>query len=88
MIGPRARRLKCMIEPASLVVADRLLSSASSCLQPRQAYLQPDSPTYAGVEAALEATARLLQLARRKGVLVIHTNVEFLPGGLNGGGLA
>lgn len=53
-----------------------------------QAYLQPDSPIYAGVESALEATARLLHLARRKGVLVIHTNVEFLPGGLNGGGLA
>lgn len=50
-----------------------------------QAYLQPDSPIYAGVEEALAATQRLLELARRKGVLVIHTNVEFLPGGLNGG---
>lgn len=39
------------------------------------------------MEEALAATARLLELARRKGVLVIHTNVEFLPGGLNGGGL-
>lgn len=50
-----------------------------------QAYLESDSPIYAGVEEALAATRRLLELARRKGVLVIHTNVEFLPGGLNGG---
>lgn len=50
-----------------------------------QAYLQPDSPIYAGVEPALAATRRLLALARAKGVLVVHTNVEFLRGGLNGG---
>jgi maleamate amidohydrolase len=50
-----------------------------------QAYLQPDSPIYAGIEDALASTIRLLHLARRSGVPVIHTNVEFLPGGLNGG---
>ena len=50
-----------------------------------QAYLQPDSPIYAGIEDALASTTRLLHLARRLGVPVIHTNVEFVPGGLNGG---
>lgn len=50
-----------------------------------QAYLQSDSPIYAGIEDALAATTRLLTLARRLGVPVIHTNVEFVPGGLNGG---
>lgn len=50
-----------------------------------QAYLQPDSPIYAGIEDALASTTRLLHLARRVGVPIIHTNVEFVPGGLNGG---
>ena len=46
-----------------------------------QAYLQPDSPIYAGIEDALASTTRLLHLARRLGVPVIHTNVECVPGG-------
>lgn len=50
-----------------------------------QAYLDPGSPIFAGVQDALAATQRLLALARAKSVLVIHTNVEFLKGGLNGG---
>ena len=50
-----------------------------------QAYLDTNSPIFAGVQDALTATQRLLALARAKGVLVIHTNVEFLKGGLNGG---
>ena len=50
-----------------------------------QAYLQKESPIYAGVEEALASTVRLLSLARRLRVLVIHTDVQFLPGGLNGG---
>lgn len=50
-----------------------------------QAYLEPDSPIYAGIEDALASTTRLLTQARRLNVPVIHTNVEFIPGGLNGG---
>ncbi len=50
-----------------------------------QAYLEQGSPIYAGVEAALASTQRLLALARRLGVPVYHTNVEYLPGGMNGG---
>ena len=50
-----------------------------------QAYLRPDSPIYAGIEDALASTMRLLLQARCLGVPVIHTNVEFVPGGLNGG---
>jgi maleamate amidohydrolase len=50
-----------------------------------QAYLRQDSPIYAGVEEALASTVRVLEAARARGIPVIHTNVEFMPGGFNGG---
>lgn len=50
-----------------------------------RAYLVPSSPLYAGVEAAHAAAVDLLGAARRAGIPVIHTNVEFQPGGRNGG---
>ena len=49
------------------------------------AYLEPQSPLYAGVEDALQSTVRILRAARAAGVPVIHTNVEFTPGGVDGG---
>ena len=49
------------------------------------AYLEPDSPLYAGVEAALAANERLVQAARAAGIPVIFTNVVYQPGGLDGG---
>lgn len=49
------------------------------------AYLAPDSPLYAGVEAALAANERLVQAARAAGIPVIFTNVVYQPGGLDGG---
>ena len=50
-----------------------------------QAYLDPDSPLYAGVEDARESCIRLLAAARRAQVPVLHTRVEFQPGGADGG---
>jgi maleamate amidohydrolase len=50
-----------------------------------QAYLDKESPIYAGVEDALASATRVLEAARKAGIPVIHTNVEFLPGGFNGG---
>jgi maleamate amidohydrolase len=49
------------------------------------AYLDPASPLYAGVEAALAANQRLVQAARNAAVPVIFTNVVYQPGGLDGG---
>jgi nicotinamidase-related amidase len=49
------------------------------------AYLEPSSPLYAGAEAARDACAELLGAARAAGVPVLHTRVEFEPGGANGG---
>lgn len=49
------------------------------------AYLEPQSPLYARVEDALQSTVRILRAARAAGVPVIHTNVEFTPGGIDGG---
>ncbi|MCM2293881.1 isochorismatase family protein [Allorhizobium sp. BGMRC 0089] len=50
-----------------------------------QAYFAPDSPLYAGVEAALASALRIRALAREKGVPVILTGVLLHPSGLDGG---
>lgn len=50
-----------------------------------RAYLVPDSPLYAGVEAARDACAQLLAAARKACIPVIHTNVVYQPGGRDGG---
>ncbi len=50
-----------------------------------RAYLVPDSPLYAGVEQARTECVTLLQAARRAGIPVLHTRVEFQPGGRDGG---
>jgi nicotinamidase-related amidase len=49
------------------------------------AYLNRDSPLYAGVEAAGEACKQLLGAARTTRIPVIHTNVVYQPGGRDGG---
>ena len=49
------------------------------------AYLEPDSPLYAGVEKELSVNERLVAAARTAGVPVIWTNVEYEPGGADGG---
>ena len=49
------------------------------------AYLDPASPLYAGVEDALASNERLVAAARTAGVPVIFTNVEYAPGGADGG---
>ena len=50
-----------------------------------RAYLEPDSPLYAGVEDAVASAARVVDAARAAGVPVIFTRVEFVPGGADGG---
>ncbi|WP_298194092.1 isochorismatase family protein [Novosphingobium sp.] len=50
-----------------------------------EAYLQPGSPLYAGVEDAVASAARLVAAARECGSPVIFTNVEYQPGGADGG---
>jgi maleamate amidohydrolase len=49
------------------------------------AYLDPASPLYAGVEDALASNERLLAAARAAGIPVFFTNVEYAPGGADGG---
>ncbi len=50
-----------------------------------EAYLQPGSPLYAGIEDAVASAARLAAVARQCGTPVIFTNVEYQPGGADGG---
>lgn len=49
------------------------------------AYLDPASALYAGVEAALASNERLVAAARKAGVPIIFTHVEYEAGGTNGG---
>jgi nicotinamidase-related amidase len=49
------------------------------------AYLEKDSPLYAGVEDAVASAARVIAAARAAGVPVVHTRVRYQPGGLDGG---
>ncbi|MFT5223074.1 MAG: maleamate amidohydrolase [Glaciecola sp.] len=50
-----------------------------------RAYVEVDSPLYAGVEASLESIARLTAVARTAGTAVYWTAVRYLPGGADGG---
>ena len=49
------------------------------------AYLEPASPLYAGVEAALASNIRLLGAARAARVPAVFTRVAYSAGGLDGG---
>ena len=50
-----------------------------------RAYLVPGSPLYAGVDAAHAACKELLAAARAAGIPIVHTNVQYQPGGRDGG---
>jgi nicotinamidase-related amidase len=50
-----------------------------------RAYLVQGSPLYAGVDAARDACRGLLLAARAAGIPVLHTNVQYQPGGRDGG---
>ncbi|WP_419841130.1 isochorismatase family protein [Candidatus Poriferisodalis sp.] len=50
-----------------------------------RAYLDADSPLYAGVEAARGSCERVLAAARAARIPVLHTRVEFQSGGADGG---
>lgn len=50
-----------------------------------EAYLQPGSPLYAGIEAALASAVRVTAAARTAGIPIVFTNVEYQPGGADGG---
>jgi nicotinamidase-related amidase len=50
-----------------------------------EAYLAKDSPLYAGVETVRDAAIQLLQFAREAQLPVVHTFVEYQPGGRDGG---
>ncbi|MFN3718083.1 MAG: isochorismatase family protein [Rhizobium rhizophilum] len=50
-----------------------------------QAYFEPESPLYAGVDAALASALRIREKAREKAIPVILTGVVLHPSGLDGG---
>ena len=50
-----------------------------------QAYMEKGSPLYAGVEDTLAHAVDLLGAARKAAIPILHTNVAFTPGGVDGG---
>ncbi len=50
-----------------------------------EAYFEPSSPLYAGVEATLASALRVLAASRRAGIPRIITGVQYQKGGANGG---
>ncbi|HAM24544.1 MAG TPA: isochorismatase [Actinobacteria bacterium] len=50
-----------------------------------RAYIDPESPLYAGVEDSAASMRRVLAAARATGIPVVWTRVEYEPGGANGG---
>ncbi len=50
-----------------------------------EAYLDPACDLYADVGNALASALRIVETARRQGVLVVYTKVEYHPSGINGG---
>ena len=50
-----------------------------------EAYFQPSSPLYAGIEDALASAIRVTAAARTAGLPILFTNVEYQPGGIDGG---
>lgn len=50
-----------------------------------RAYLVKDSPLYAGVEDVRQACESLLRACRSASLPVVHTNVVYAPGGVDGG---
>ena len=50
-----------------------------------KAYLQTDAPLYAGIEREAENIKLLLAAFRAESRPIIHTRVEFTPGGADGG---
>ncbi|WP_225206790.1 N-carbamoylsarcosine amidohydrolase [Novosphingobium huizhouense] len=50
-----------------------------------EAYLQPGSPLYAGIEDALASAVRMTAAARAARIPIVFTNVEYQPGGADGG---
>lgn len=50
-----------------------------------RAYVDKTCSLYAGVEASAEAAREVLAEARKAGIMIVHTRVEFTPGGVDGG---
>ena len=50
-----------------------------------RAYIDKTCSLYAGVEESAEAAKEVLAVARAAGILIVHTRVEFVPGGIDGG---
>ncbi len=50
-----------------------------------KAYFEPGAQLYMGLDSCLHSAQRLLKAARKAGILVIHTQVSFSEGGVDGG---
>lgn len=75
-------RVKDNLKSAALGFGDR---PALLVVDFVEAYMNPGSPLYAGVESTRDACAELLEKARTAAIPILHTNVQYEPGGRDGG---
>ncbi len=50
-----------------------------------KAYFEPGAQLYMGLDSCLHSAARLLKAARDAGILIVHTQVSYSEGGVDGG---
>ena len=50
-----------------------------------RAYFEPGAQLYMGIDSCLHSASRILEAARKAGILVISTQVSFSEGGVDGG---
>lgn len=50
-----------------------------------KAYFEPGAQLYMGLDSCLHSAARILIAARKAGILIVHTQVSFSEGGVDGG---
>jgi maleamate amidohydrolase len=50
-----------------------------------KAYFEPGAKLYMGQDGCLAAGARILAAARNAGIVIVHTRVSYVAGGLDGG---
>lgn len=50
-----------------------------------RAYFEPGAKLYMGQDSCLASGARILKAARNAGIVIVHTQVSYIDGGLDGG---
>jgi maleamate amidohydrolase len=84
----RSRRDPGVLADVSAGLAGHLspgVVPALVCVDIVRAYFEPGAQLYMGCDDCLRPASRLLAAAREAGILVLHTKVSYIDGGVDGG---